>query len=95
MHVKTLPKRRGGPRAGNIKNGEPERVGDYPRQTFTMLATTNARLSAIAILENRTRWRVLENCIDAYFDQMTAKDRRAVKAAVPGRAIRRSRARPL
>ena len=80
---------------GNITNGESERVGDYPRQTFTMLAETNARLSAIARHERRSRWRVLQDCIDLYFDQMTAKNRGAVQAAVPERAKRRSRARPL
>jgi hypothetical protein len=90
MHVEN--KRRGGPRRGNVENGKPERVGDYPRQTFTMLATTNARLSAIAAHERRSRWRVLEDCINLYFDQMPAKNRRAVKAAVPERATRRSRA---
>lgn len=92
MHVES--KQIGGPRRGNIDNGEPERVGDYPRQTFTMLAATNARLTTIAAHEKRSRWRVLDDCINLYFDQMTAKNRRAV-AKVPPRAMRRSRARPL
>ena len=90
-----MAERRGSPRLGKIENGEPERVGDYPRQTFTMLVETNARLSAIAMHERRSRWRVLQDCINLYFDQMTAKDRRAVRAAVPERTTRRSRARPL
>jgi len=84
-----MAKRRGSPRLGNIKNGEPERVGDYPRQTFTMIAETNARLSAIAAHERRSRWRVLQDCVNLYFDEMTAKHRRTVQAAVMGREGRR------
>ena len=79
MHMETSPKRRGRPPEGLGKKGEPDRIRDYPRQLFTMRPATKARLKAIAEHEDRSEWRVVEDGIASYFDQMTAKDRRAVE----------------
>jgi hypothetical protein len=79
MHMETSPKRRGRPPEGLGKKGEPDRIRDYPRQLFTMRPATKARLKAIAEHENRSEWRVVEDSIASYFDNLTAKDRRAVE----------------
>jgi len=77
-----MPQKRGRPPEGLGKKGEPNRIRDYPRQLFTMRPATKARLKAIAEHESRSEWRVVEDSIASYFDQMAPKDRRSVEAIV-------------
>jgi hypothetical protein len=72
-------KRRGRPPEGLGKKGEPERIRDYPRRLFTMRPATLARLHAISTREDRAEWRILEDAIGLYFDQMAPEARRAVE----------------
>jgi hypothetical protein len=80
-------KRRGRPPEGLGKKGEPERIRDYPRRLFTMRPATLVRLHAIAKHEDRAEWRVIEDAIGLYLDQMAPEARRALeriaKAAKP------------
>lgn len=82
MHMETPSKRIGRPPEGLGENGEPARIRDYPRQLFTMRPVTRARLKAIAALEGRSEWRVVDDGIASYFEHMTPKDRRAVEAII-------------
>jgi hypothetical protein len=79
MPAENIPKRRGRPPEGLGKKGEPSRIRDYPRQLFTMLPITKARLKAIAEHQGRAEWRVVDDSITSYFDQLPLKDRRAVE----------------
>src|SRR5260370_40538263 len=71
----TPKKRRGRPPEGLGTKGEPDRIRDYPRQLFTMRPATKSLLKAIAVHENRSEWRVVEDCIACYLSQMGPKDR--------------------
>ncbi len=78
--METTSKRRGRPPEGLGKKGEPDRIRDYPRQLFTMRPATKARLKAIAEHENRSEWRIVEDSIALYFDNIAPAERRAVNA---------------
>jgi len=73
-------KRRGRPPEGLGKKGEPERIRDYPRQLFTMRPAVKTLLRAIAELQDRSEWKVVEDSIALYFERMAPKERRAVEA---------------
>jgi hypothetical protein len=77
----TPKKRRGRPPEGLGKQGEPERIRDYPRQLFTLRPATKFRLKAMAELEDRAEWRIVEDGIKLYLDRLPPKDRRAIEAA--------------
>jgi hypothetical protein len=72
-------KRRGRPPEGLGKKGEPERIRDYPRRLFTLRPATLARLHAISKHEDRAEWRVIDEAIQLYFNQMASDARRAVE----------------
>ena len=86
MVMEPPPKRRGRPPEGLGKKGEPDRIRDYPRLLFTMRPATKSRLKGIAEHECRSEWRVVEDCIALYFEQLSLKDRRAVEAIVKNAA---------
>ena len=71
--------RRGRPPEGLGKKGEPERIRDYPRRLFTMRPSTLARLRAISDHEDRAEWRIIEDALHLYLEQMPAESRRAVE----------------
>jgi hypothetical protein len=73
-------RRRGRPPEGLGSKGEPERIRDYPRQLFTLRPSTKARLKAIAEHEARAEWRIVEDGIKLYFDQLPPKERRIIEA---------------
>ena len=75
-------KRVGRPSEGSGKKGEPERIRDYPKTLVTIRPTVLARLKAIAVVENRAAWQVVEDALAAYFEQMPPEVRRAVRAAI-------------
>jgi hypothetical protein len=54
-----------------------------------MRPATKARLKAIAELESRSEWRVVEDSIALYFDQMSPKARRAVDTVLKRAAAKR------
>jgi hypothetical protein len=72
-------KRRGRPPEGLGKRGEPERIRDYPRRLFTLRPATLAKLHAVSKHEGRAEWRIIEDAISLYFDQMTPEIYRAVE----------------
>lgn len=78
----TQPKKRlGRPPAGSGKDGEPEKIRDYPKLLITMRLLVKARLKAIAEHEKRPAWKVVEDAIELYARQLPTKDRRAIEAA--------------
>ena len=77
----TPKKRRGRPPEGLGTKGEPERIRDYPRQLFTLRPSTKTRLRAIAEHEDRAEWRIVEDGIKLYFDQLPPKERRTIDAS--------------
>jgi hypothetical protein len=71
--------RRGRPPEGLGKKGEPVRIRDYPRRLFTLRPATLGRLHAISKYEHRAEWRIIEDGIRLYFDQMSAEGRCAIE----------------
>jgi hypothetical protein len=84
--METPKKRRGRPPEGLGTKGEPERIRDYPRVLFTLRPSTKARLRAIAEFEDRAEWRIVEDGIQRYFEQLRPQDRRKIEAALKSRA---------
>ncbi len=75
-------KRPGRPPAGLGKQGEPEKIRDYPKLLITMRPSVKTRLKAIAEHEDRPVWKVVEDAIDLYTHQLSRKDRRTVESAI-------------
>ena len=59
--------------------GEPERISDYPKLAVTVRPGTRAKLNAIAMIENRPAWQIVDDSINQYADRMDAQDRRLVE----------------
>ncbi len=76
-----MPKKSlGRPPSGLGKSGEPNRIRDYPTLRVTIRPVTKARLFALAKIEARPAWKVIEASINCYFEQVAPKDRRAAEA---------------
>jgi len=72
----------GRPPAGLGRDGEPERIRDYPKLLITMRPSVKAKLKAIAEHEGRPVWKVVEDAVHLYGSQLPAADRRTVEALV-------------
>ena len=75
-------KRMGRPPEGLGKKGEPERIRDYPKLLVTIRPAVRSRLRAMASVENRPAWQIVEDSLAMYFDQLSPERRRAVQTAV-------------
>jgi len=75
-------KRMGRPPEGSGKKGEPERIRDYPKLLVTIRPTVRSKLKAMASIESRPAWQVVEDAIALYFDQLPPEHRRSVQAAM-------------
>lgn len=75
-------KRMGRPPEGLGKKGEPERIRDYPKLLVTIRPFVRNRLRAMASVENRPAWQIVEDSLSIYFDQLPSESRRAVQAAM-------------
>jgi hypothetical protein len=78
-------RKRGRPPAGVRENGEPELTSKYPKLSIAIRPSTKAALNAVATLENRPIWRIVEDGIRRYIEGLPPEDRRVVRAIV-GRA---------
>ena len=72
----------GRPPEGSGKKGEPERIRDYPKLLVTIRPAVRTKLRAIASVEDRPAWQIVEDALSIYFDQLDAGKRRAVQAVV-------------
>jgi hypothetical protein len=75
-------KRIGRPPEGLGKKGEPDRIRDYPKLFVTIRPAARSRLKAMSTVERRPAWRIVEDALAMYFDQLPSERRRAVEAAV-------------
>lgn len=75
-------KRVGRPSEGSGKKGEPHRIRDFPTLLLIVRPAVRAKLKAVATVENRAAWRVVEDAIAAYFEQLQPETRRAVQAEI-------------
>ncbi len=73
-------KRVGRPPAGLGKDGEPERISDYPKLAVTVRPITRAKLNAAATVESRPAWQIVDDSINLYVDKMPRQDRRMVES---------------
>jgi hypothetical protein len=70
-------KPRGRPPQGLGKKGEPARIRDYPRVLVTMRPATQARLKALAKHQDRAEWRIIDEALLLYFDEVSNSPARA------------------
>ncbi len=75
-------KRMGRPPEGLGKQGEPARIRDYPKLLVTIRPAVRSRLKAIALVEERPAWQIIEDSIAMYFDQLQPEQRRAVQSVI-------------
>lgn len=80
------PKKRGRRPAGISRTGQPEKTSEYPKLTIAMQPDTKSRLDAVAQLENRPAWRIVETALSEYFAALPGADRSAVEAMAAARA---------
>ncbi len=74
-------KRMGRPPEGSGKKGEPDRIRDYPKLLVTIRPAVRSQLKAMAAVEQRPAWQIVEDALSVYFEQLPAVRRRAVQAA--------------
>ena len=79
MRSKTAPKM-GRPPAGTAADGKPEKTSLYPKLTVSIRPTTKAKLDAVAAIEKKPAWRIVEDGIVLYVEGMPPEDRRMVDA---------------
>jgi hypothetical protein len=79
MRSKTTPKM-GRPPAGTAPDGKPEKTSEYPKLTVSIRPATKAKLDAVVAIEKKPAWRIVEDGIGLYVDEMPAEDRRMVDA---------------
>ena len=70
----------GRPPAGIGKDGKPEMTSKYPKLSIAIRPSTKAALSAVATLENRPIWLIVEDGIRRYVEGLPLEDRRMVEA---------------
>jgi hypothetical protein len=75
-------KRMGRPPEGLGKKGEPKRIRDYPKLLVTIRPTVRNRLKAMASVEGRPAWQIVEDSLALYFDQLSPDRRRATQSAI-------------
>jgi len=80
------PKRMGRPPEGSGKKGEPARIRDYPKLLVTIRPAVRSTLRAIASVEKRPAWQIVEDALTMYFGKLSEGNRRAVQTAVRRRA---------
>lgn len=67
MAKKPVKRSAGRPPEGLGKKGEPSRISEYPRLSVTIRPHVKARLAAVAELQDRPAWLVVEDALAAYF----------------------------
>ncbi len=72
----------GRPPAGKGAQGEPEKVSNYPKLAVSVQPLVRAMVNAVAMIEDRPAWRVVEDAIRLYVEKMPSEDRKAVEAVV-------------
>jgi predicted NAD/FAD-binding protein len=77
MRSKTAPKM-GRPPAGTAADGKPEKTSEYPKLTISIRPTTKAKLDAVAYLEKKPAWRIVDAGIRLYVERMPPEGRRRV-----------------
>ena len=72
----------GRPPEGLGKKGEPERIRDYPKLLVTIRPGVRQQLKAIAAIENRPAWQVVEDALARYYDTLAPDARKSVLAHI-------------
>lgn len=70
---------RGRPPAGKAENGTAELVSAYPKLTISMKPDTRARLDAYSTLTRRPVWRIVDEALRSYLENIPADDKWAVE----------------
>ncbi len=81
MEAKTA-KRMGRPPEGSGRKGEPERIRDYPKLLITIRPAVRTKLKALASVEGRPAWQIVEDAIATYSDRLSPENSRAVQSAI-------------
>jgi hypothetical protein len=74
-------KRIGRPPEGSGTKGEPERIRDYPKLLVTIRPAVRKRLRAMASVESRPAWQIVEDALELYFAKLPAESKRAIQTA--------------
>ena len=66
-----------------------EKVADYAKMTIRMKPVTKDRMQAASIVTKLPAWRIVEQALGGYIENLTAQDRRAIESLT--RELRRAR----
>jgi hypothetical protein len=75
-------KRKPGRPSGSGPSGEAELVSGLPKLSVSIRPRVRAALDAVAMVEGRVTWKVVESCILHYVDDLPTEDRKLVEAFI-------------
>jgi hypothetical protein len=73
------PVRIGRPPKGSVAQDGKESIRDYPKLACTIRPDTRRKLNAVAGVQQRAAWLVVEDAITSYIERLPAEDRRMVE----------------
>jgi hypothetical protein len=79
----------GRPPAAKDPKGQPEMTSTWPKLAVSVRPSVRSLVQALAMLERRPAWQVVEDALRQYGDRLPAEDRKIVDALV-----RRAEAKP-
>jgi hypothetical protein len=79
VHLCVVKKQHAGrPAQGSIKDDGQERIRDYPKLAITVRPDTRAKLNAVAAVEQRSSWKIVDDAINQYVSRLSPSDRKMV-----------------
>jgi hypothetical protein len=77
----TAPKRKPGrPPASTASDGSPELTSKFPKLSISIRPSTKSALAAVATLEGRAIWLIIEDSIHGYIAAMAKDDQKVIEA---------------
>jgi hypothetical protein len=72
----------GRPPAAEDPKGQPEMTSTWPKLAVSVRPSVRSLVQALAMLERRPAWQVVEDALRQYGDRLPAEDRKTVDALV-------------
>ncbi len=79
MKPNPTKRKAGRPPAAIGKDGKPEMTSKYPKLSVAIRPSTRSALNALATLQGRPIWLIVEDSLRAYIEGLSAEDRRIVE----------------
>lgn len=70
----------GRPAAAKDDKGQPEMTSAWPKLAVSVRPSVRSLLQAVAMLERRPAWQIVEDSLRQYSERLPAEDRKIVEA---------------